>query len=355
MIWRRRKRRLRPCGRACVWPRWSCCSHPGVERRPVQSILVARCQTMQSEPSHSSWRRAGLIGFFAAVILSGCGGGNAGPHPSGTLEATEIELSPQMGGKVLEVRAALGERVAAGDTLIVIDTETISLQRRQAEARLGSLESQLTEARHHLQQARRKLALAETTLARTRILVRQGSAPQQRLDDVSAERDVAADQVSALAARLAALRGQLEEAAASVAVLDRRLADGVVVAPQAGTVLVRALEPGETASPGRLGLRIADLRRLELRVFLEAEDLDLVQTGMRVPVRVDALEGEELRGRVSWISPEAEFTPKNVQTRDARAQLVYAVKVEVENPEGRLSIGMPAEVVLPAAAAGEVK
>jgi HlyD family secretion protein len=130
-------------------------------------------------------------------------------------------------------------------------------------------------------------------------------------------------------------------------VLDRQLRDGVVVAPSAGTVLTRSLEPGEVATPARLALRLADLSELKLRVYLEAGDLERARLGDTLPVLVDALAGVRLTGRVSWISAEAEFTPKNAQTRNARAQLVYAVELRVANPDGRLHVGMPAEVVLP--------
>jgi len=138
----------------------------------------------------------------------------------------------------------------------------------------------------------------------------------------------------------------MEKLAASLAVFDRQIRDGVLLSPENGVVLVRALEPGEIALPNRPALRIADLSRLDLRVYLEAEDLGRVRIGEKVPVLVDALGGKEVEGKVVWVSPEAEFTPKNVQTRNARAQLVYAVKIEVENADGILAIGMPAEARL---------
>ena len=115
----------------------------------------------------------------------------------------------------------------------------------------------------------------------------------------------------------------------------------------AGTVLTRTVEPGEVVPAGRTALRLADLSNLELRIYLEAGDLSRVKPGQELPVRVDALPGSPLTGTVAWIADEAEFTPKNAQTRHARAQLVYAVKLRVANPDGRLHVGMPAEVDLP--------
>jgi HlyD family secretion protein len=109
-------------------------------------------------------------------------------------------------------------------------------------------------------------------------------------------------------------------------------------------VILRNTEPGEIAAPGALLLRIADLSELELRVYLNEKDLARVKIGQEYPVSIDALKGQTVSGRVSWVSSEAEFTPKNVQTRDARTQLVYAVKLSIPNTDGKLHIGMPAEV-----------
>jgi HlyD family secretion protein len=286
------------------------------------------------------------VAVLLALSAVGCGAGG-GPNPSGTLEATEVDISPLVGGEALSVRVELGDTFSKGDTLIVIDTEVMRLQRAQAATKARSVAAQMDEARQALSQAESRLELAEATLERTTKLVSQGSATQQQLDELTAQRDVAASQVKAGRARLNVLAAQRAEVAAALAVLDRQIRDGYVLAPQNGTVLVKALEPGEVAMAGRLALRVADLTSLELRVFLGERDLDRLRIGRKLPVLVDALDGKEISGTVTWISSESEFTPKNAQTRNAREQLVYAAKLRVENPDGRLHIGMPAEVRLP--------
>ncbi len=294
-------------------------------------------------------RRRSLPGtallLLALLVAAGCGDGG-GANPSGTLEATEVDVSPLLSGKVLAVGAKLGDRVARGDTLVVIDTELLELQRAQTEANRRALKAERSVAVETQKQARRNLELAETTLARTTALLVEGTATEQQVDELRARRDVAASQVDAARSRIELLDAEEAKLLAALAVFDRQLRDGVIVSPIDGTVLVRAVEPGETARQGVPLLRVADLATLELRVYLEAEDLDLLRIGQSVPVLVDALEGE-LQGKVVWISSEAEFTPKNAQTRKARAQLVYAVKIRVENGKGKLHIGMPAEVRLP--------
>ncbi len=173
-----------------------------------------------------------------------------------------------------------------------------------------------------------------------------GNATAQQVDEASAQVDILARKLAAARQAIVALDAEAARLQASLAVFDRQLADGVVVSPLAGTVLLRTAEPGEMAAPGRLVLRLADLRRLELRFYLDATDLGRVALGQELPVQVDAFPGRSFAGTVTWISSEAEFTPKNAQTHDARAQLVYAVKLEVPNPDGVLAIGMAADVVI---------
>jgi HlyD family secretion protein len=284
--------------------------------------------------------------LLTTTVLAACGDGNDLARPSGTLEATEVDVSPLLTARILQVRARDGDTVAQGDTLLVLDTELLQRQRAQTESRRDLLQAQTSEAQQMLRQSRRKLELAQTTLERTQALRAQGSATQQQVDDLTAQRDVAASQVEAARDHQAALAAQREELQRSLAVIDRQIAEGVVLSPLDGTVLLRAAEPGEVTRVGALAMRLADLRHLDLRIYLEEEDLDEVQLGQTLPVFVDALEGGRLSGTVSWISSEAEFTPKNAQTRQARAQLVYAVKVTLDNPDGRLHIGMPAAVQL---------
>jgi membrane fusion protein YbhG len=289
------------------------------------------------------------LALGVALVLPACSG-NGGPNPSGTLETTVVDVAPLISGRVLDVRADEGDSVARGDTLIVLDTDVLRLERDRTAATRATITAQRAQAEDMLKLARHKQDLAVTTLKRVEALVSQGSATRQQLDEATTQRDVAASQVASAHDQLAVLEAQETELASSLAVYDRQIQEGVVLSPIAGTVLVRGLEPGEVATPGALGLRVADLASLELRIYLEAPDLDRVQLGQSLPVVVDALPDTKIEGTVSWISSQAEFTPKNAQTRNARAQLVYAVKLRVNNPDGRLHIGMPAEATLPAPA-----
>jgi HlyD family secretion protein len=289
-----------------------------------------------------------IITILAAALpwlIAGCGHDGAA-HPSGTFEATAVDISPKLAGQILRVGAREGERVAAGDTLLVVDTELIRLRREEAVAARRAVDPREQGVRESLAQARRALELAEVTLARLSTMAAGGTATAQQLDEARAERDILARKVAAAEHDVAALDAEAQRLDAAVAVLERQLADGVIVAPLDGTVLLRTAEPGEMSAPGAVALRLADLGRLELRFYLDEPDLDLVRLGARLPVVVDSLPDRRFEGTVAWIADEAEFTPKNAQTRDARSLLVYAVKLQVANPDGALAIGMPAEVVL---------
>jgi HlyD family secretion protein len=286
------------------------------------------------------------IAALSLLVLVSCSGNHKTPNPSGTLEAVETDIAPAIAGRILTVGAQLGDTVTTGDTLLVLDTELIQLQRAQSEAGRLSIAAQRKVAEESIAQAERNRQWLDTTRSRTEALVQQGSATQNQLDELQTRYDVAAHQVAVARDQLQVLAAEEARLEAALAVFDRQLKEGVVIAPTDGAVLLRSVEPGEVIQPGSVCLKIADLSALELRIYLAETDLDRVKIGGHLKVLIDALPGEPREGEVIWVSPESEFTPKNAQTRDARTQLVYAVKLRVVNPDRRLHIGMPAEVVI---------
>ena len=267
-------------------------------------------------------------------------------NPSGTFEAVEVDISPRLAGQLLRVGPHEGDHVAAGDTLLVVDTELIRLQRAEAEAGLAQIAARRLAFQAEAAQVQRSLDLAKLTLGRLVTLGKNGNATAQQVDEARAQQDILQEKLKAVQLSLPALDAEADGLRAGLAVRDRQLADGVVLAPRKGTVLLRTAEPGEMAAPAMVALRLADLSRLELRFYLDETDLGLVKLGQELSLQVDAFPGRAITGKVTWISSEAEFTPKNAQTRDTRAQLVYAVKLTVANGDGALAIGMPAEILV---------
>jgi HlyD family secretion protein len=293
-------------------------------------------------------RNLGVL-LWCVYLLStaGCNRNDKNVNPSGTLEATEVEVTSVLSARALSVRTALGAHVRAGDTLVVLDTELLALQKAQTAANRRALDAQRAVLRDQLSQATSSLKLAETNLARVKALTDEGSASVQQLDETDTKHTLAKSQVELVRHQLDQVAAEELKLDAALAVLERQLRDGYILAPATGTITMKALESGETVTPAGVLMRIADLTTLELRVFLGADDLDRVKIGDSYTVLVDALAGQALKGTATWISAEAEFTPKNAQTKAARTQLVYAVKLDIQNSEQRLHIGMPAELVLP--------
>ena len=291
---------------------------------------------------HSTTRSLGL-GIL--LTLSGCGLHSKTPRPSGTLEADEIRLAPALAGRLLELRVAEGDSVAAGDTLLVLDASLLRLQRAQSAAGLVTLEARRQRVLAQVREGRAALSLTESTLARQEVLHAAGSATDQQLDEARSQREQLRARVAGLDHEHEALQAERASLEAGLAVLDRQLKDAVLVAPSPGRVLERYALPGEWLTPGQPALLLADLSQLELRFYLAETELSRVKLGQTLRVGVDAWPDQTFTGTVSWIASEAEFTPKNTQTREARSQLVYALRLRVDNPDGRLLIGMSAEVL----------
>ncbi len=276
----------------------------------------------------------------------GCGREKpAGFAGSGTLEATEVRVSAQTPGQILRLAKEEGEETAAGDTLAAIDVEKLVLQRRQLFASIDEIRANRKPVAESVKQAKENLENIEKTYRRISGLFDKGTATQQQLDDASTKHKLAASQLESAKAQEKTLDAKEQTVRAAIALLDRQIRDGAVIAPAAGVIVDKYVERGEIVSVGGAIYKIADTRRFWLKIYVAERDLARFGLGDEVRVQVDAY-GKPLAGVVSWVSPEAEFTPKNVETKDARAELVYAVKVTITEPPRELKIGMPAEVYL---------
>lgn len=322
----------------------------------------------------------------AALAASGCTAEEPqGPtRSSGFVEATDVRLAAKVGGRVLESHAVEGARVEPGQTLVVLETTDVDLaeqrvraERAQAVAALQLLEAgaraeelRQAEAQVAAAVADRQAAEAELAAARTeadryeRLLATRAGAEKLR-DDAVARRELAAARAHAAAGRVAAAEAtlanlragarpqELAVARARIAGIDAELArlaqnraDAVVTAPSAGVVTSRLVEPGELVAPGMPLVVLVDLDHAWANVYVEEPFVPALRLDQPATVLTDA--GDRLEGRVAFISPRAEFTPRNVQTADERARLVYRVKVAVDNRAGILKPGMPVEAEFPA-------
>jgi HlyD family secretion protein len=273
---------------------------------------------------------------------------------SGVIEGTDITIAAEVAGKIREVRVTEGSRVSPGDTLLLIDDTEIQLQLRQAEANLASFESAYRLAlegsrKEDVLQAEAAYRTAEADFARMKELIAAQTVTQKQYDEAYA-RYVAAEQLyrklkSGLRPEeINGARVRRDVAAAQRDLLKKKLRDCALLAPSAGTVTLRGVEPGEFVAVGTSVLRLTFLDRVKLTIYMNESDVGRISLGQEATVTIDAFaEKKKFAGRVVYVSPTAEFTPKNVQTREERSKLVFAVKIEAENPEGYLKPGLPAD------------
>lgn len=290
-----------------------------------------------------AWRR-GIVGL-AAAALAGCG--NDEPDAYGNFEATEVTVAAEVAGRLLSLGLEEGDRVTRDSVVGVVDTVPLVLERRALLARRAAAAARTREADANISALEVQRGIADRELARTERLLRQAAATAQQGDRAERDARVVREQ---LAGARAARGGAGQEVAAldaQVASLDERLARSRVTSPLTGTVLARYVEAGEFVQAGQPLFKLASLDSLTFRAYVSNAQLTRLSLGQVVRVGVDRADSiATLPGRVTWIAGAAEFTPTPIQTRDERADQVYAVKVAVANPGGRLRIGMPGELVL---------
>lgn len=284
------------------------------------------------------------------VLTAAACGGAAEPDAYGNFEADEVLLSAETAGPVLSLSVAEGDTVALGGTVAVIDTLPLTLERRQLGAQRDVLLARRREIGAQLQALAAQQEIADRTLERTTRLRDGDAATAAQFDAADRDAKVLAAQRGANEASAASLDAELRALDTRLATADDRLRRATLRAPIDGTVLATYVRAGETIQPGQPVLALADLRTLTLRAYVTGDQLATFRLGQEVAVHADA-NGSPLayRGRVAWVSSKAEFTPTPVQTRKERAELVYAVKIRVEDPQGRLKIGMPGDVTFTAA------
>ena len=292
-------------------------------------------------------KRIVYIAALAMLIVS-CGK-QTEFDAQGTFEATEIVVSSEATGKILYFEAEEGNLVEAGQLVGAIDSLQLHLQRKQLMAQQSALLNSRPDVKKQVSSLREQIAKQKSELRRVENMLRDGAATQKQDDDISAHIRVLEGQLEATLSTLgkntASINDNSAALEAQIAALDDRIAKCHIVSPSNGTVLVKYAEAGELATVGKPLMKIANLEKIYLRAYITAAQLTDLQLGQTVTVFAD--QGEEDRrsyeGKVTWIADKAEFTPKTIQTRDERANLVYAIKIAVKN-DGLIKQGMYGEV-----------
>lgn len=262
----------------------------------------------------------------------------------GNFEATEITISAENNGKLLQFEMAEGEILKKGDFIGYIDTITLALKKDQL---LISKDIVYSKSKGVLSQINvLKAELKTATISKNRIenLLKENAGTQQQLDAINGKIDVINQQIRSIEIQNTPVVNELKSLDIQLEQVLDQLQKSNIINPVAGTVLVKYAEPNEIVSFGKPLYKIADLTTMQLRVYVSETQLANIKIGQDVTLKIDV--GETMKnytGTISWIASEAEFTPKIIQTKEERVNLVYAVKIDVTN-DGSLKIGMPAEM-----------
>lgn len=268
---------------------------------------------------------------------------------SGVFETTEVIVSARTAGELVSFSADEGDSVKLGQLLGCVDTLQLMLQRKQLLASLSATDSRKLSENRQLASLREQIAVQQRERLRYEQLVRGNAAPQKTLDDINHQIGVLQRNLDALAEQVESsnnsLKGQSASIMAQVEQIDNSLRLSKITAPISGIVLEKYAEQGEFATTGRALFKLSDITDMKLRAYLTAEQVNGIRLGQKVKVYADSGKNErkEYAGIITWISDKAEFTPKTIQTRDERANLVYAVKISVHN-DGLIKRGMYGEV-----------
>jgi HlyD family secretion protein len=314
------------------------------------------------------------LGLLGLALLSGCRGsaGNGVIVVSGHVEATEVRVSAKVAGTAQRVVVEEGDAVKVGQLLAEIDTTDTRLalaaarsERELADAELrlrvvGARPEDVAAGESQLRRAEIDLASAARDLERMEGLLASGSGTAKGRDDARLRRDLAltgVEQAREMLRKLQkgsrkeeieAARARFESAGARIAQIEQQLKDATIVSPVEGIVTERLIEPGELAARGTGVAVVADLAGAWLSAYVPETDLGRIRLGQKALVVSD--DRQQREGMISFVASKAEFTPKNVQTRDERAKLVYKVKIRLPNSDGLFKAGMPAEARITAVA-----
>ena len=291
------------------------------------------------------------IMYIALAVLAVSCGKEAEFDAQGTFEATEVVVSSEASGRIMRLDAEEGTQVLANAVVGEVDSLQLDLQRKQLIAQRSALLGSRPDVQKQVATIKEQIAKQKVELVRFANMLKDGATTQKQYDDMEAHLRVLESQLDATLSTLTkntvTINNNSAALEAQILALEDRIAKCRVVSPVGGTVLVKYAEVGELATMGKPLFKVADLDKMYLRAYFTSEQLAKVKLGDTVKVIADfgAEERFEYEGTITWIASESEFTPKTIQTKDSRANLVYAVKIAVKN-DGRLKIGLAGEVIL---------
>ncbi len=313
-----------------------------------------------------------LAALLLLMLVTGCGknGESNSISASGTIESVNVTISSKTSGTINKLNFKEGDRVKKGDLLIEISHDLLDIQLRQSEAgvdlanaqlkllRSGARKEDIRQSEDLMKQAKINLDLAKLDKDRAEELYRQDATTRKQFDDSKGRYDLALAQYNSTKENLAKVKtiirpeeieqaqANLKKAISMVDLLKQNIEDCRIFAPSDGFVSKKFIEEGENAVMGGSLLRLSNLETVNLVIYVPETDLAKVKLGQNAEIKIDAFKDKIYTGKITFISPEAEFTPKNIQTPDERTKLVFAVKIEIPNPQFELKPGLPADATI---------
>ncbi len=313
-----------------------------------------------------------IIFALAVIFTAGCSNGNDKNtiSASGNIEATNAVISSRVTGQVVAIKYDEGAKVNEGDTVMIIDHDNLEIQLKQATAaengagaqlkllQEGARSEDIQQAEDVLKQSKINMDLAERDFNRMKQLYASNTITKKQFDDTQARYELTQAQYNSAQENLKKMKNfarpeeikqaqaNLNRQKAAVDLLKKNISDSYVVSPITGFIVQKYVEKGETVSMLSSLFKVSELRTVKLVIYVSEENLGRVKLGQKADVSNDTYKNKDYKGKVIYISPEAEFTPKNIQTKDERTKLVYAVKIEIKNPDFELKPGMPADAVI---------
>lgn len=289
--------------------------------------------------------------YIAITLLMVSCGEKSEFDAQGTFEATEVTVSSEANGRIISFNIEEGNMVDANTIIGTIDSVQLYLQRKQLEAQQSALLASRPDIKKQVSSLKEEIAKQKVELKRIGNMLRDGAATQKQYDDIEAHIRILEGKLDATLSTLTKNASTIDDNSAAleaqISALDDRIEKCKIVSPINGTVLVKYAEAGELATVGKPLMKVADLENIYLRAYFTSNQLADIKLGDNVTVIADFGEDNryEYDGKITWISAESEFTPKTIQTKESRSNLVYAVKIAVKN-DGRIKIGLSGEVKL---------
>jgi membrane fusion protein YbhG len=283
--------------------------------------------------------------FAILIFLVSCSADDQRSDAYGNFEVVDVIVSAQGNGQIISLNIAEGQKLTKNQVIGLIDTIGLHLQKKQLKSKIIAVASNLKNVAAQVEVGEQRKANLQVDRERIRKLFEGKAATQKQLDDIQGAFDLSKKQIAATQTQMQSIRDEISAMEVQIEQIDENINKCIIRSPLSGTILNQFAQEGEIAVFGKPLYKTANLDFLDLKVYVSGDQLPEIKLGQEVQVLIDKskTENTSLKGKINWISSEAEFTPKTIQTKKERVDLVYAVKVRVKN-DGLLKIGMPGEI-----------